>query len=31
MSYVDAGFILSVAMFAQLPATLSAHALESCV
>lgn len=28
MSYVDAGFILSVAMFAQLPATLSAHALE---
>ena len=28
MSYMDAGFILSVAMFAQLPATLSAHALE---
>ena len=28
MSYVDAGFILSVAMFAQLPDTLSAHALE---
>ena len=28
MSYEDAGFILSVAMFAQLPATLSAHVLE---
>lgn len=28
MSYEDAGFILSVAMIAQLPATLSAHALE---
>lgn len=28
MSYVDAGYILSVAMLAQLPATLSAHALE---
>ena len=31
MSYEDAGFILSVAMFAQLPATLSAHVLEKAM